>query len=164
MIFSPTGLAVTEAEKEKITAFLSQQFQQQPIKSHRLWLTPTLKKQIKAILKRPTKHTNYRYWQTMGKTIWILNEVGKERDITTAITIKNQQVEQVTILIYRESRGAEVRALWFTEQFKGSKYRQAWQTKIDSISGATLSVNALKKQVALALFLNQNIKHPQTPE
>ncbi|KAA3641432.1 MAG: FMN-binding protein, partial [Proteobacteria bacterium] len=46
---------------------------------------------------------------------------------------------------------------WFTAQFRQATTQHTWQKDIDGISGATLSVNALKKQVTTALALNSLI-------
>jgi uncharacterized protein with FMN-binding domain len=89
--------------------------------------------------------------------VWVLDEIGKERDITTGVVLKNNQVADVEVIVYRESKGGEVQIPWFTDQFQGAQSQNNWQKDIDSISGATLSVNALKKQVTIALALNHHI-------
>ncbi len=86
-----------------------------------------------------------------------MNEIGKERDITTAVVVKNKQIAAIKVVVYRESRGGEVQVPWFTDQFVGVDSSTDWQRNIDSISGATLSVNALKKQAELALFLSEQL-------
>lgn len=151
-----TGWCYSVDDKKVISAFLSQQFNQEVPKPKRLWVKAELKSQIQKILSRPIKQLSYRYWEKGNKTIWILDEIGKERDITTAVVIRGMQIEQVKVLVYRESRGGEVQVPWFTQQFVGASPEDNWQKKIDSISGATLSVNAMKKQAELALFLQQN--------
>lgn len=153
-----TGWCYSEDEKNTIKQFLSDQFDQKPPKPKRLWVKAELKSQIQKILSRPIKQLSYRYWQVENKTIWILDELGKERDITTAVILRDQQIEQVKVLVYRESRGGEVQVPWFTQQFVGAQASEGWQKNIDSISGATLSVNAMKKQAELALFLQQWVK------
>ncbi len=157
MLQATAGCCYSVEEKETISAFLSKQFNQEIPKPKRVWVKAELKSQIKKILSRPVKQLSYRYWQIDKKTIWILDEIGKERDITTAVVIKGMQIEQVKVLVYRESRGGEVQVPWFTQQFVGAKSKDNWQKNIDSISGATLSVNAMKKQAELALFLQQQL-------
>lgn len=151
---SSTGWSYTPEENQKIKAFLNQVFQDDVPKPQRLWVKGEIKQNLSQILDRPEKKLNYRYWQAQGRTVWLLDELGKERDITTAVVIKNNQVYQVKVVVYRESRGGEVQVPWFTEQFVGANQQQNWQKHIDSISGATLSVNALKKQTEVALYLN----------
>ena len=63
------------------------------------------------------------------------------------------------VLIYRESHGWEVRYPFFTDQFQGLELssKNRLNKKIDGISGATLSVNALTRLSKLALFLHQQV-------
>ena len=156
LIFT-TGWCYTADEKIKIEQFLHQQFKAEVPKPERLWVKADIKTGISGILDRPVTKLNYRYWQAQGKTIWLLDELGKERDITTAVVIKNQQVAEIKVLVYRESRGGEVMVPWFYQQFIGASNQLNWQREVDSISGATLSVNALKKQAELALYLSQQL-------
>ena len=156
-MMSSAGWSYTAEEKTKIQQYLDQQFKQETPKPNRLWVKADLKPAITQILSRPSKQLNYRYWQAEGKTIWLLDELGKERDITTAVVIQNQQITSVKVIIYRESRGGEVQVPWFTDQFVGVSSDDNWQRNIDSISGATLSVNAMKKQAELALYLNEQL-------
>lgn len=157
MVFLSTGWSYTADEKISIDHFLKQQFRTEVPKPDRIWLKAEMKVALSQILQRPSKKLNYRYWQAQGKTIWLLDEIGKERDITTAVVVKNQQIAEIKVLVYRESRGGEVQVPWFNQQFVGANNQDNWQRKIDSISGATLSVNAMKKQAELALYLSQQL-------
>jgi hypothetical protein len=154
LVISSASWSYTPTENQKIKTFLASVFQNDVPKPERIWVKGEIKKELSKILHRPVNKLNYRYWQAAGKTVFLLDELGKERDITTAVVIKNNQVNQVKVVVYRESRGGEVQVPWFTEQFVGANQQQNWQKQIDSISGATLSVNALKKQTELALYLN----------
>lgn len=156
-MIASTGWSYTAKEKIQIEQFLAQQFKHQTPKPDRIWVTAEIKPAISKILSQPPKQLNYRYWQAQDKTIWLLDELGKERDITTAVVIKNHQIVAIKVIVYRESRGGEVQLPWFTDQFVGVDSSSNWQRNIDSISGATLSVNALKKQAELALFLSGKI-------
>jgi hypothetical protein len=62
-------------------------------------------------------------------------------------------------LEFKESRGWEVKHSFFTDQFKSISINSdhSLSKPIDGISGATLSVRALKKTAMLALFFNQQI-------
>lgn len=84
-------------------------------------------------------------------------EVGKYRPITfmvgadTALRVRN-----VEVLVYRESRGGEVRTSRFLRQYRGKSPGDAVRTNRDilNIAGATLSVNALNlgvKRILLCL-------------
>ncbi len=126
----------------------------------RLWIKKDLKKSIREIMERDLGVLRLRYWQKAERTAWILDEVGKEKPITTGIVVNGNQIEQLKVLVFRESRGWEVRHPFFTDQFKHLKLDSEKQLnkKIDAISGATLSRNALIKVSRLALFLHEYIK------
>ena len=100
-----------------------------------------------------------RYWHINDSTAWILEEIGKERPITTGIVIRQGKIELIKILIFRESRGWEVRYPFFTDQFKNVKLLETSELdkSIDGISGATLSVNAVTKLARLALTLDDYV-------
>lgn len=146
-----TGLANTE-----IKEFLSEQFDKNTPKPERLWID----KEKQLIIKKqfnPSKiKLSYRYWQKDNLTVWILDELGKERDITTGIVVENGFIKKVAVLVYRESRGGQVQNSKFTQQYYQKNTASNFTKEIDSISGATLSVNALNKQVSLALWLDLN--------
>jgi Na+-translocating ferredoxin:NAD+ oxidoreductase RnfG subunit len=103
------------------------------------------------------------------KTVWVLEEIGKEKPITVGIVITNQQIESLRILKFRESRGWEVELPSFTRQFDGIAFKTPNEPNstnltrhIDGISGATLSVRAVKKLSKLALLLQQHVDAQQT--
>jgi hypothetical protein len=145
-------------------AFIKQVFNDKPPKAEVLWLGKDSKKQIETILDHRYKGFRVRYWQQNDgsdhKSVWILNEIGKEKLITAGIVIHNQQIQQVKVLVFRESRGWEVRHDFFTDQFKQIKLKndQQLDKTIDNISGATLSVRAVRKMAQIALLLDQKIK------
>ena len=157
LVVSPVSNAYTADDKKQIQAFLGQIFNNNVPQAKRLWVTADLKKTLADKLGNPTNKLSYRYWQLNDTVVWVLDELGKERDITTGVVMKNNQVDDVEVIIYRESKGGEVQIPWFTAQFQGARPEDNWQKDIDSISGATLSVNALKKQVATSLVLNSHI-------
>jgi len=140
--------------------FIKQVFNNQPPKPSVLWLKKDLKKQLSDILDHKYKGMRIRYWQQNKKTAWVLEETGKDKLITAGIVINDGKIEQVKVLIFRESRGWEVRHDFFTDQFKQAKLADNNQLSkhIDNISGATLSVRAVKKLAKIALFLDQTIK------
>ena len=71
--------------------------------------------------------------------------------------IENRKVKKVEILVYRESRGGQVQNPQFTQQYKSKDLQSNFTKEIDSISGATLSVRAVNKQVELALWLDSQL-------
>ena len=140
--------------------FINEIFDNKPPKAEVLWLNKELKKQITEILDHKYRGLRIRYWQQKQKSAWVLEEIGKEKPITTGIVVNNSQIELVKILVFRESRGWEVRHDFFTNQFKQAKLKDSHQLDktIDNISGATLSVRAVRKLAQIALLLDQKIQ------
>ena len=144
--------------------FINQVFENNPPKAKVLWLDEDLKKQMADILSHSYKGLRIRYWQqanaTVKKSVWILDEIGKEKPITTGIVINNGKIELVKVLVFRESRGWEVRHDFFTDQFKLAKLKDTGQLDrdIDNVSGATLSVRAVSKLARIALLLDKKIQ------
>ena len=137
------------------------------IKKDRVWLT---KEQIlaieeinmfKLVEKRFTFYKGIKNGKPMGAML-IDNIIGKSFPITF-MTVLNTDgtVRDVEIMIYRESQGWEVKYDSFLSQFFG-KDSSSDRRKILTITGATLSVNALKLGVYKAmaayevLYLNKN--------
>jgi len=122
-----------------------------------IWLNAELKAEISKFLYRPYRGLRVRYWQQNNRSAWIFDEIGKERPITIGLIVNQQQIESVKILAFRESRGWEVKYDFFTDQFQGIELKEQAKLSqhIDGITGATLSVNAVKRAAKLALFLNQ---------
>lgn len=137
--------------------FISEAFSGITPDQHLLKFTDSMRDQIKAIMGHDLGVRRMRYWGEPGRTAWIVEEIGKERPITSGIVVKNGKVESLKVLIYRESRGFEVRHPFFTDQFKGASLTQddELDRSIDGISGATLSTRALTKLARLALYLHQ---------
>ena len=140
--------------------FIKQVFDNNPPKPSVLWLKKDLKKQLSDILDHKYRGMRIRYWQQDKKTAWILEEIGKDKLITTGIVINEGKIEQVKVLVFRESRGWEVRHDFFTDQFKQAELANNNQLskRIDNISGATLSVRALRKLAQIALLLDQTVQ------
>lgn len=139
-------------------AFLSECFGAAPPAAQTLWLAGSLGEGAAAILgRRPPARINY--WRADGHTAFVLEEIGKEQPITAGILIREGRLERVRILVYRESRGGEVRFPAFTRQFEGVGLdeNRRLDRSINGISGATLSVNALDRITRLALFLDRHL-------
>ncbi len=154
-------VAIAGGVYQEPAEFINEVFDDKPPKAEVLWLDKDLKKQIVKILDHKYKGLRVRYWYKENKSAWILEEIGKEKLITTGIVINNGKIEQVKVLVFRESRGWEVRHDFFTDQFKHAALKENHQLdkSIDNISGATLSVRAVRKQTQSALLLEQNIRH-----
>jgi hypothetical protein len=148
----------------EIETFLSGAFQEAPEVGD-IWLTGELRASVRDILRHDYPLARVKYWRSGGRTAWVLDEIGKERPITVGIVVDHGRVEKVRVLIYRESRGWEVKSPAFTAQFSGARLADGMQLDraIDGISGATLSVRALQKLTRLALLLHQQTvtgEHP----
>ena len=74
-------------------------------------------------------------------------------------------LERIKVLEFRESRGWEVRHAFFTDQFRAARLTKDrnLDRDIDGISGATLSVRAMKKLAALALYLDGELRAQDVP-
>jgi len=141
-------------------AFVQESFQGEPPTAKVIWLNQPLKTAVASILGHAYRGLRVRYWGKENRTVWVLNEIGKEQPITIGIIVRAGQLERVNILTFKESRGGEVRYPSFTDQFSNAQLTNDHELdkSIDGISGATLSVRAVKKVAKLALFL-----HQQTP-
>ncbi len=139
------------------TDFLNEVFSEDVPKAALIWVTGETRKAATEILQHKPARLRVRYWAKATHSAWVLEEIGKEQPITVGIVIKDGQIERLSVLAFRESRGDEVRHDFFTRQFQQAKLQTDLQlTKsIDGISGATLSVRALQKLARLALYLDQ---------
>jgi len=140
-------------------AFLNQAFSSNVPTPANIWITADKKQVISDILQHSPSFIRAKYWKNGTKTAWILNEVGKEKLITVGVVIDNSRIQQLKVLTFRESRGWEVKHNFFTRQFTSAglnKEHKLDQT-IDGISGATLSVRALKKIATIALYLESQL-------
>lgn len=125
-----------------------------------LWLKGELKSEIESLLERPYSGARVRYCAADGKTAWILDEIGKTEPITSGIVVDHGQVEQVRVLVFRESRGGEVHREAFTRQYEQASLEddRRLDRNIDGITGATMSVSAVNRQVKLALLLDEKVR------
>lgn len=138
-------------------AFISGSFDGAPPKASVLWITNEIKPQIKKILGHDYPALRIRHWLAESRSAWILEEIGKVKPITVGILVEDHKIVRLKVLVYRESHGWEVKHTFFTEQFNEAALTENLRLSknIDGISGATLSVNALKRLGTLALFLHQ---------
>ena len=144
-------------------AFIAEVFSDKPPKAEVIWPDSGLKTEIKDILGHDYKGLRIRYWKQDKRTAWILDEIGKDKPITTGFVINNGRIERVRVLIFRESRGWEIRHAFFTDQFdKAALYNDTQLDRhIDNISGATLSVRAVTKLARVALLLDKAVNAQQ---
>ena len=140
-------------------AFIAEAFDSDPPQADVLWLKKDLRARIEEILQHKYKGFRVRYWSRDKRSAWILEEIGKEKPITTGFVINDGRVEKVRILIFRESRGWEVRYDFFTRQFDSAALvaDDRLDKDIDNVSGATMSVSAVTKLARIALLLHDEI-------
>jgi len=139
--------------------FVSEAFRGNPPAPKILWLTPEMRQEVEGVLGHAPNGMRVRYWQEQAQTVWVMDEIGKELPITTGIVVSNGVIERVRVLVFRESRGWEVRHDFFTNQFKGASMMEDGRLnqQIDGISGATLSVRAVEKLARVALLLDPRV-------
>ena len=140
--------------------FVREAFGGKPPPAKVLWLTGERKKAVTRILGHPPPRLRLRYWLKGARSVWILEEIGKERPITVGVVVEDGRIRRLKVLIFRESRGYEVRHDFFTRQFEGATLKSGTRLdrRIDGISGATLSVRAVTKLARLALWLDQEVR------
>jgi hypothetical protein len=141
-------------------AFLKAAFPNNVPEPALLTVTPEMQRDIGRILRHSYRAQRLRYWREGARTVWILEEIGRYRPITVGFVVSEGAIDTVRVLIYRESHGWEVRHDFFTNQFKGLTLDEQSNLsgRIDGISGATLSVNALRNLARLALYVDRAVR------
>lgn len=154
------GAAHADRVYQQPDAFVRDAFGGAPPAPAVLWLSGTARDTARAILGHDYPALRLRYWGAPGRTVWVLEEIGKDLPITVGAVVEDNRIERMRVLVFRESRGWEVESPAFVRQFDGARLKsdQQLDRHIDGISGATLSVRALTKLSRLALAL-----HRQTP-
>lgn len=139
--------------------FVAEAFAGSPPPPGVLWVTGPLRERIGRILGHPPRFLRVRYWLAGTRSAWVLEEIGKERPITVGVVVDEGRIERIRVLIFRESRGWEVREPFFTRQFEGAMLVEGdrLDRPIDGISGATLSVRALTRLARVALVLHRRV-------
>lgn len=138
--------------------FLAEVLGQVP-KPQALWLTPQIQQAIVAVLEHPYRQARVRYWRNEDTVAWILEEIGKEFPITAGFAVRNGKLIRTRVLVYRESRGGEVQQRSFVRQFDGAALLDGGRLdrRIDGITGATMSVDAMQRMARLALLLTERL-------
>jgi hypothetical protein len=131
---------------------------------HSLWLQESQRTIAEAIWQRKLP-LRISYHQQGDTSLWVMREIGKEQPITIGVIVAANKINAIKVMEYRESRGGEIRHNFFTRQFKqlGLAADQQLDKPIDGISGATLSVRAMKKIARLSLYLASQIAAPVSP-
>ena len=150
------GSALARGTYQTPEDFLAEAFDGRVPAPRVLWLTGARKDTVRRILGHPYRSLRVRYWLSGARSAWVLEEIGKDQPITFGVLIEDGRLARIRVLVFRESRGSEIRHPFFTEQFEGRRLDDELKLDgpIDGISGATLSVRAMKKIAALALYLD----------
>ncbi|MFZ5757418.1 MAG: FMN-binding protein [Pseudomonadota bacterium] len=145
------------ATTEPVDAFVADAFEGRPHESRMLWLTPDIKARAARILGHDYAGLRVRYWRGGTRTVWVLDEIGKELPITIGVVVDRDRIVRTRVLAFREARGGEVRHGFFTRQFADAALvaDDRLDRSIDGITGATLSVWAVTRVSRLALAFHQ---------
>ena len=110
---------------------------------------------IKKILNDTYHLPIIKYWKAGNKVGFILETIGKHEFITTGYIVENNKIIDVKVLVYRENYGYEIKHDYFLDQIRGNSVKKNGKLvkSIANISGATLSVKAMRKLSKLSLYL-----------
>jgi hypothetical protein len=136
--------------------FLDRAFSGSPPEPGIIWLSGEKKTTVRQLLGHDYPALRLRYWCQAERSAWTLDEIGKDQPITVGVIVEHNYIKSLRVLTYRENRGGEVATASFTDQFNQVALDTAnrLDSRIDGISGATLSVQALTKLAGLALYLH----------
>jgi len=137
-------------------AFITEVFAGTPPVTQALWIKADLRRQLTQVLGH-NPALRQRYWGGDKRTVWVLDEIGKDLPITAGVVVNDGAIEEIRVLAFRESRGWEIRYPYFTRQFVNARLDDRELSKhIDGITGATLSVRAMKRMAQAALLLHEH--------
>jgi len=130
-----------------------------------LTLSPQQKTTIQDIIGWKFPETSFECFigETNGKTDgWatIQNTIGKHKAITYMVGVDTEgEVSNVEVLVYRESRGSEVRKSRFNYQYQDKTVFDPIRINRDiiNISGATMSVRSMSAGVKRALVIIDHV-------
>ena len=96
------------------------------------------------------------YWEQDGARVWILKARGKHGYVQAGFVVRDGRLCSASVLSSKEQRGRFIETSRFLKQFDGAGLKESRKIdrRIDGVSGATLSVNAMKKIARLALVLD----------
>jgi hypothetical protein len=105
------------------------------------------------------------YWRADDKTVWVLQGLSKSHPFTAGFVVEQGRIAKSEILVYRESRGREIRSQRFLRQFTGAALRDGLglDRRIDGITGATISATAAHNLARLALIFDAFVRGRDGP-
>lgn len=153
------GITLARGVYQAPEAFIDTAFAGHPPERAAIWLDSELKQRLARQTGQSFRQLRIPYWLEGQRSAWILEAIGKEEPITLGVVVNDGRIEKIKVLIYRESRGWEVRHDFFTEQFIGASLGETTRLdrSIDGISGATLSVRAVTQLTETALLLHDHV-------
>ena len=155
LALAPVSAHADDQVYQTVDEFVAAAFDSEPPPAEALWVDQTLRESlVRDFGWQPG--LRIRFWQKAGRTAWILDEIGKERPITAGVVVENGAIDRMEVLTFRESRGWEVKYPFFTDQFIRVELSPQGELNrhIDGITGATLSVRAMKRMARVALRLH----------
>jgi Na+-translocating ferredoxin:NAD+ oxidoreductase RnfG subunit len=167
LISPPNSFSQKKEKKFKLQVYLTKQEAMtvafpgaDNVQKVRKWLNDDHRKAIRELSHVEIKEKWFTFYegqkngQPMGHML-IDHIIGKSFPITFMTVINlDGTVRDVEILVYREPRGWEVKYPSFMSQFFGRNAQSDFR-EINSITGATLSVNAITKGVKKAVSAYQ---------
>jgi hypothetical protein len=108
------------------------------------------------LLGHPVHQPTVTFWREDGVTVWILTARGKAHPMTAGFVVAQGRLMNSALLESRDQRVKAVRTEAFLNQFKGATLDRdrKLDRSIDGITGASISVNAMKNMARLALYLD----------
>lgn len=154
------SLGIAKGVYQEPEDFISEAFSGTPPDTSIIWLRDELRQEVSDILQHKPDMLRLRYWYRDNRSVWVIDEIGKEKKITIGVIVNNGKIEKVKTLVFRESRGWEISQNFFTRQFINRTLTAEHQLDqpVDSITGATLSVRAVDKASRIALLLHARIR------
>ncbi|MDH3215171.1 MAG: FMN-binding protein [Candidatus Krumholzibacteria bacterium] len=113
----------------------------------------------------PILDSRYVFYEAMEEDVVvrravIINVIGQYQPITFIVgMLPDGTVERVDIMVYRETRGSEVRRRAFLKQFEEKSLQDPLRVHDDimNVTGATISSRSVSNGVKLALRLHQRL-------
>ncbi len=153
------AVAAVHAPAAAPPPFVSAAFEDPPEPSV-LEIRGPLATNVASILGHVYPHPRVDYWLAGGKTVWILEGRGRSGRFTAGFVLDGGRIAASDVLVYAGDRGREIRSRSFLRQFNGVALRENRELdrKIDGITGATISVDAMENLVRLALCLDYHVR------
>ena len=148
------------SQDQKLQDYLQRVFGAELPDLSAIWIVGPIKERLQSVLGKAPTGLRQKVWKKDGKTVMVLEHIGKTQPITVAWTLSgNHQILGTEVLHYRESRGGEISRATFRQQFIGLGLSKGDQLngRVDGISGATLSVRAMRNMAKQALVISENL-------